>query len=62
MTELRRWRLKSASLIEQPDNYADANRYQHGEEESSPQLFTACLYKGHGHSRMNLANDRSLFN
>src|SRR5260370_6117365 len=43
--------MKNASLIQQPDNYADENQYHERAEESSPQLFTACFNKLHGHAR-----------
>jgi hypothetical protein len=53
--------LKNARLIQQPDNYADENQYHESPEESSPQLFTACVNKLHSHFWMNLANERLPF-
>ena len=50
--------LKNASLIKQPDNYADKNEYHHGGEESLLQPFMACLYKAHASSPMSLGNER----
>jgi hypothetical protein len=56
-----RWLPKSAGRIEQPDNYADENYDHHNYEEFSVPPLIGCLYRGQGHFRMNLSNERLPF-